>query len=272
MELIKKKLKEYISLNGNSHILIHSDVLFGLKIKFENQEQYLKKHISELIEISAPLDIIMPSFNYDFCKGKTYDIKKDISQVGTLSEYFRKNISTWRTSIPVFNFSGTGGNPIPEFEEVIDPFDDTSMFGFLDKNKGILMHYGSGFNTTTLIHYVERISERLIYRYDKEFNGVINSADNQNSTSKLKYHVRPMNFSLNYDWDKIESDLIKEKVILKIKEGRTQIIIGRTDEIVKSWLSKIKENPFYFLNKETKKLVKKKYNKLERPFLISDFE
>ena len=272
MTPIKNEVMNYISENGNSHILIHSDVLFGFKIKFENQAQFLTQHCNELQEICQSLNILMPSFNYDFFKGKPYDVKNDVSQVGVLSEYFRNSKSSWRSPTPVFNFSGTGTNPLPNIVSEIDPFDDNSIFGFLYKNKGLLMHYGSAFNTTTLIHYVERISGILLYRYNKIFNGQIIDLKSQKHDAKLIYHVRPKDFSLDYDWLKIENDLLNLQLISKYKEGRTQIVLARIDKVVAFWLEKLNIDPFYFLDMETSLWVKTKHNELNRPFIITDFE
>lgn len=270
MERIKNELKQYIAENGNSHILIHSDILYGFNIKFETRDQFFSQTFKELQEICQPLDIIMPTFNYDFCKGKPYNVKHDESQVGILSEYFRQNRSSWRSSIPVFNFSGTGVNPLPNFDEVIDPFDENSLFGFLNKNKGLLMHYGSSFQATTLIHYVERVSGKLIYRYDKEFRGTVNNT--KRYEVNLIYHVRPKDFSLNYDMIKLENDLLDAKLLYQFKEGRTQILMAKIDDIVNFWLHKLDEDPFYFLNTNTKERVIDKYQELNRSFLLTDFE
>jgi len=273
MNPLKNKIKKYISEKGNSHILIHSDVLFGFKIKFENKAQFLSQHFNELNDTCLSLDILMPTFNYDFCKGKPFNLKSDKSQVGALSEYFRLKLSSWRSSTPVFCFSGTGYDPSPNIEsDKIDPFDDTSQFGFLNNNKGLLMHYGSGLHTTTLIHFVERISGKLFYRYDKIFHGSVIDFVNKKHEIDLIYHVRPKNFSLNYDWDKIENDLIKNRIINKFKDGRSQILIGRIDEIVKFWLDMLHNDTLYFLNDSTKNKVIIKYRELNRPFLITDFE
>ncbi len=272
MTQIKNELKKYISENGNTHILIHSDVLFGLKINFDNQGQFLEQHLNELQDICQPLDIIMPSFNYDFCKGQTFDMNKDVSQVGTLSEYFRTNKSVWRSSTPVFNFSGTGTSLTTNELTEIDPFDNTSIFGYLHKNKDLLMHYGSGFHTTTLIHFVERISGKLIYRYDKIFDGQVLDFEGQRHHTKLKYHVRPLQLPLEYDWAKLENDLHSHNLISKYKEGRTQIILARIDNIVDFWLEKLNADPFYLLNPDTRLWVKSKYEELGRPFIITDFE
>lgn len=272
MSELKKEIFKYISKNGNSHILIHSDVLFGFRIKFENQTDFLAEHFKELQEACQTLEILMPSFNYDFCKGKPYDLKNDSSQVGALSNYFKDNKSSWRSSTPVFNFSGTGTNPSPNLPDEIDPFDDTSIFGFLAKSKGLLMHYGSAFETTTLIHYVERMSGKLLYRYDKTFNGQVIDLNGQRHDVKLIYHVRPKGFSLVYDWSKIENDLLNIGLIAKYKEGRTQISLTRIDKVVDFWLGKLSTDPFYFLDIMASPWIKNKYNELRRPFLITDFE
>lgn len=272
MTEIKNEVKKYISENGNTHILIHSDVLFGFKVKFENQLQFLEQHCNELEEICEPLDILMPSFNYDFCKGKPYDITNDVSQVGNLSEYFRSKKALWRTVTPVFNFSGTGVKILQDDFEKTDPFDKNSVFSYLNKNKGLLMHYGSGFHTTTLIHFAERISGKLIYRYDKVFDGQIIYSDNKTANVELIYHVRPLVLPLEYDWIKIENDLLCEQLISKYKEGRTQITLMKIEEVVGFWLEKIKNDPLYFLMPETRCWVEKKYNELGRPFIINDFE
>ncbi len=272
MEQLKIKIKNYISKEGNTHILIHSDVLFGFKIKFENHTQFLENHCNELLEICYPLEIIMPSFNYDFCKIKKYNTNSDFSQVGTLSEHFRKYKSSWRDLTPVFNFSGTGVNPLSNFNNPIDPFDHSSMFAHLYKNKDLLMHYGSGFHTTTLIHFAERISDKLIYRYDKLFNGQVIDSNNKKHNTSLLYHVRPLELPLDYDWLKIENDLYNSNILTQLKKGRSQITLGRIDKIVDFWLEKLDHDPFYLLNEETLNWVKNKYNKLKRPFIITDFE
>ncbi len=270
--MIKEELKKYIAEYGNSHILIHSDILFGFKLKFENKKQFLQQHIEELMEICSPLDIIMPSFNYDFCKGVPYDIKNTPSQVGTLSEYFRKNIATWRSSTPVFNFSGTGECPIPDNYGTIDPFGKNTIFEFLHKNKGLLLHYGSGFDRGTMLHYGERISNQLIYRYDKQFSGQVIDTNNVIHDCNLIYHVKPKGYNSNYDYTDFKEKLKKENIFKEYKEKRTQIMIGRIDKITEQILICLQKDPFYFLDNDTRKWVEAKYKEINRPFELSDFE
>ncbi|MDN5215476.1 AAC(3) family N-acetyltransferase [Fulvivirgaceae bacterium BMA12] len=272
MKNLYKNIKSLIIKYNSDRILIHSDVLFGFKIKFEDHKHFLESHTTMLKGLCEGLDIWMPAFNYDFCKGKTFDVKQDVSQVGNLSEYFRSNISEWRSPIPVFSFAGLGVKPTLSDKIEIDPFDGDSLFAILHRKKGLLMHYGSGFHTTTLIHYVERISEKLFYRYDKVFKSDIIDENNIKRAVNLNYHVRPLGYSLGYDWKKLEQELIENNLLFKFKEGRTCILIGGIEDIVFFWLSKLNDDPLYFLDDKTRLWVDEKLKILNRPFLLTDFE
>jgi len=209
--MLKEDFIKVLENKGGNHILIHSDILFGFKFKIVNIRQCLDEHFYRLSEVCKSYKIIMPSFNYNFFKTKVYDVTDDKSNVGILSEYFRTEVALWRSSIPVFNFCGTGDNPIIfDKTQVIDPFGTNSVFDFLYKNKGVLLHYGSDFSSTTLLHYAERISGNLIYRYDKLFKGKV-LLEEGSSDVELLYHVRPMGYNLDYDWDKIKINNLSGK-------------------------------------------------------------
>ena len=173
---------------------------------------------------------------------------------------------------PVFNFTGCGDSLSPTFERIIDPFDASSTFGLLHNEKALLLHYGSLFATTTLIHYVERISEQLIYRYDKIFEGKVIDAHNNEHHVSLKYHVRPMGVKLEYDWFRLEKDLLENHILLKHEDGRTRVLICEICRLVDFWLERLSVDKFYFLTDSTRNWVLTKYDELQRPFLISDFE
>lgn len=51
--------------------------------------------------------LIVPTFNYDFCDGKSFDIKTP-SKMGIISELVRTNSNSKRTFDPVFSFAILG--------------------------------------------------------------------------------------------------------------------------------------------------------------------
>lgn len=250
--------------------LVHSDINYALKLPF-NKETFLKDHLNMLLEITNNSELYFPSFNYNYLKNNIYDTFLDKSQVGILSEFFRNYTSQWRSEVPVFSFTGKI-DPNLHKENLIDPFGKNSFFNFLYKNNSGMIHYGSSFITTTFIHYVERISELLIYRYDKVFNGSILNNNNLIKDTSLLYHVRPKGHEFDYDWNRIEKDLIQEGILKLYKNGRTRITYFSIKDLVDFWLSKMKDDNYYFLNNNSKNWIIPLIDKLGRGFKITDFE
>ncbi len=270
---IKEQIRLKLIELGGDTILIHSDIRQGFEIPFINKSTYLNAHLEEIKLLRTNMSIWMPTFNFDFVqKGKIFQVNNCPSQVGVLPEYFRKNAAEWRTPIPVFSFAGMGEQPILDISGIIDPFGWHSAWNFLYEKDALLMFYGASFNSATILHYIERISNCLCYRYDKLFYGKIEKSNGVEIEVKLFYHVRPLGKSLVYDAYKIENDLLKNEILFLFKEGRSIILLCRVRDLVNFCLSKLKQNLLYFLNIETKLWVEPLLNKLGRPFIITDFE
>ena len=269
---IKEQLKYRLNELESNTILIHSDIMQGFETPFRNKESFLISHMEQIIALNPNLNIWMPTFNYDFFKGDPYSVNNSSSQVGVLTEYFRKNIAQWRTSIPVFSFAGTGEQPILDISNIIDPFGSNSAFHFLYEKDAILMHYGSTLQSSTIIHYAERISNCLSYRYDKLFYGKVALTEEQLIDVRFNFHVRPLGMHLDYDWDKLEKDLLNQKILTIYNEGHCKISLCKVRNLVNYWTERMTQNPLYLLDSESKIWVENLLNKLGRPFLISDFE
>ena len=251
-------------------LLINSDIKFGYNIK-SPKKYLLKDHLAKLKDLTKESDVFFPAFNYSFLNNKKYDISLDKSEVGMLSEYYRCKISQWRSKVPVFSFTSKKKIFLPKMQ-IIDPFDQDSIFSYFYRNNSGMIHYGSSLRTTTIIHYVERIFRDLKYRYDKYFIGKIYDNKIFIEDIKLKYHVRPMGSNFDYDWINIENDLIDEGILNIYKNGRTRIMFFSIKDLVDYWFYKLNLNSLYFLDKTTLQWVEPKLELLGRAFDISDFE
>ncbi len=267
---MKTEIKKLLNNNQIERILIHSDLMHGFKLQFNNRLDYLNLHILELNSLDR--ELWMPTFNYEFCGGADYSVVNSKSQVGVLSEYFRKNNADWRTKTPIFSISGNGKEPKLSENNNIDPFGKDSSFDYLYKNNGALMQYGASFNSSTILHYVERISGNLVYRYDKIFTGNVITKDNLIEKKIVNYHVIPLNRYFEYDWNKLENELIENNILCKFEKDNTCILICNIKKLVDFWLDKLNYNYLYLLNGKTKEWVEPMLDKLGRPFLINDFE
>lgn len=271
MEIFDKVINSVANINPN-RVLIHSDIMKGFPVKFTNRYSFTTQHIELLTKLYNSIPIWMPTFNYNFCRGEVYSIKESPSQLGVLSEFFRKNVADWRTITPVFSIAGSGVKPGLTIQDEIDPFNENSAFHLLNNDKSLIMHYGSELKHTTLIHYVERISQRLSYRYDKVFVGTIKDENEKEYNVKLKYHVRPMGYHLDYNWEKLYYDLKANKILLDFNEGNTSILLIKANELIQFWCEEIEEDHFYLLDNKSKNWILPKLDKLGRSFLQSDFE
>ena len=257
-------------------ILIHSDLLrsFRIRTKPFDISRHSQAHIDAILGLLPGRDIWMPSFNYDFCKGSDYHLRETPSQVGHLSEYFRTNYGQWRSNTPVFNFAGIGEMPsaVNLNTERIDCFDTNSLFHKLREEKGLILHYGSPFPMSmTIMHYTERVSGALSYRYDKIFRGNV-IADSGKKTVALNYHVRPQNGMVQYDWTRFEEILENLEILKTVREGKRFISVLASDVFCDWLIAELKKDPLFLLTADSRTWVEEKLNKLGRNFRIDDFE
>jgi aminoglycoside N3'-acetyltransferase len=117
---------------------IHSDIFYGFKFgKKLSRIQQLQAHWQALKNLIDDRPIWMPAFNYDFPKTHQFDVLTSKSQVGVLPEFFRTQVASWRSCVPIFSFSGDDKTPISHVSAIIDPFDELSLFHSLVKKKRI---------------------------------------------------------------------------------------------------------------------------------------
>lgn len=236
--------------------------------------QILEKHCKNLGELAAGRPVWLPAFNYDFCRTGIFDVQRDPSQVGPITEFFRTSISNWRSTCPVFNFSGTGQQPQAEplWKEEIDPFGADSLFGRLVAEDGVLVWFGAPMEATTIIHHAERVAGGPHYRYDKFFRGLVRESDlTEPRRVTLRYHVRPVGHHLDYDWGRLASDLRIDGLIHEI-DRNAGIFWASAALLVTRWAERIAEDPLYLLDCKSRGWVDDKLAHLGRRFEQADFE
>tara|TARA_A100001015_G_scaffold314299_1_gene423439 strand:+ start:4163 stop:4948 length:786 start_codon:yes stop_codon:yes gene_type:complete len=159
-------------LKKNDKVLLHSNIkplykyLKKLNYKFE-----IEDIVDCIIEyFNSNGTIIIPAFNFDFCQGTLYDSKNTVSQMGALSEVFRKKAKNNRSWHPVYSFSIHGNIPDDYLNFInYDAFGRKSMFHWLDENNGkIAILDLPDQNSMTFYHYAEQ-TFKAKWRYHKTF-------------------------------------------------------------------------------------------------------
>jgi hypothetical protein len=98
---------------------------------------------------------------------------------------------------------------------------------------------------------LETILGPVPYRYEKKFKGKI-IYKKKFMDCEVVMHVRPRNSGLEYDWSKMQSDLLGEN-ILKVSKNYKNLYFCRSEDIFNFFKKKLLKDIFYMLCKESKK-------------------
>ncbi|MBZ7955332.1 AAC(3) family N-acetyltransferase [Campylobacter molothri] len=169
--------------------------------------------------------LIMPTFTYNFCKNKIYDKQESKSEVGILTEYFRKLKNVQRTNDPIFSFAIKGSNQKIFLKNTTSCFGKNSIYDILVKKNGKYMIFGSN-EGHALVHYVEE-KNKTFCRYFKNFKGLIVDKHNKKNIN-INYYVRDLKLSYACDIYKIRN------IVNKIKSYSKKEFAGDTIEIYNS--------------------------------------
>lgn len=264
----QKQLIRELEAVAAKKLFVHSDSFKTLQlIKTSTKKQdILSQHIQLLNFLVEKDGLMLPAFSYQFPGSRLYDLEDTPSEVGHISEFFRTNVATWRTSDPMFSVCGTG--------EVVDcnrshvsSFGEDSFFAQLVADNAHVLFYGANIQSATILHHAEFLS-KISYRYWKDFNGQL--VDNGCTLPmKLTSHFRPMGKHLDYHWERIEADLT-EVGILKRYNPCVSGVDARV--LVDFWCQKMAEDHLYFLDDMSRNWVEPMLDSLGREFSKEDFE
>jgi len=265
MELELKEFKPPYFIHSdivNAHSILLSQGKIDKKINIcENHFNFLKNTLGEK-------NLIFPSFNYKFGTNLEFNLLKDESEVGSLTEWVRQNSKFYRSLTPFFSILTK--DKFINFREYQNLFDKNSFFDKIFNMEGTFLFYGVNFSIFTAIHYLETMLGPVPYRYEKVFKGKI--IDKKNYINcEVAMHVRPRDSGMDYDWDKMQNDLIEED-ILKISKNFKNLYFCRSRDIFNFFKKKLLKDIFYMLNKESREKFFNLTNAGKKKVSINDFE
>lgn len=258
---------------GQGPVLIHSDLgrVLGPAGGARSRDEVLEAHMCFLRHACGDRPVWMPTFNYGFTTSGRYDVEHDRSEVGALTEHFRREVAEWRSATPIFSLAGSGDPVELEGGSVIDPFDEHSGFAELSARKGTLLFYGADLSSCTFVHHVERLSGGPTYRYDKLFTGSIRTGSHDREVV-VRYHVRPLGRDLQYDWHRLARDLEGAGLLAQYGGGLQRASVIDAQALADFWCRELTADPLHLLEPSTRAWVDADLERLGRGFRLEDFE
>jgi len=176
-------------------VLIHSSMKRTLS-KFKNENEKISPQIilESFIDAVGPEGtLLFPLFNFEFTKGKTFDIRNTQSHMGALTEAARLYPNAVRTGNPIYSFAGIGAKS--EFFRDINNFSgygSDSPFGILRELDGkIAVLDLSDQNSMTFYHHIEEMNG-VPYRYHKKFTSKYIDKDGITTSRTYGLYVRDL--------------------------------------------------------------------------------
>ena len=215
-EYIKlKDLAKYLHINRGDNIFVTSDVkqlLYSLVSNDDDSD--LNILIDGIIDIIGEEGtLVFPTFNWDFCKGVPFDIKKTPCKTGSLGKIALKRDDFRRTKHPLYSFAvwGKGQEEMCEMNNK-SSFGIDSPFTFMTENgfKNLFIDKDLG-HSFVYVHYVEE-QTGITYRYLKDFTADYIDEDGNVSKRTYSMNVRDLDLDVTNVIDVFEEEFMAKGV------------------------------------------------------------
>lgn len=213
-----KKLIGKMNLQKEDKIFIASDIQkLGLQF-YELGERFDLDYFIEKLqeEIGEKGTLIFPTYNWDFCKGVTFDYQKTKSKTGVLSQKALTRKDFVRTKHPIYSFAVWGKDSEKLYSmNNISSFGSDSPFAYFEEENYKMIFLDVSFtDSLTFTHYLEE-KLNVEYRFLKSFKGKYIDENNLESEREYSMYVRYLDFEVGHNMDKIE-EMAEKNNILKV--------------------------------------------------------
>lgn len=203
------KTVDYLEILSNIEDIQNGDIVYvisdilnlGLLCLAQGKCFEIQKFIDSILEKVGPDGtVLFPTFNWDFCKGKTFDYKKTISKTGALGNAALKRSDCRRSKHPIYSFAiwGKYQRELTEMDPK-DSFGPDTIFEFLHRNHAKALIIGlDTMKGLTFSHYVEEVVG-VPYRYLKDFTAGYIDEENVYSERTYSMYVRDLDMDPQYN-------------------------------------------------------------------------
>ncbi|MED7787520.1 AAC(3) family N-acetyltransferase [Francisella sp. 19X1-34] len=238
-----------LGLKKGDVVLIHNSLLnFGIPMDCQIGEISSRIFNELRSTVGAEGTIVVPTFNFDFCKGVAFNKQESPSKgMGVFSEFVRNLPDAKRSTHPMQSVSAIG--PQADFIVENDTGSSFSPGGAFDRIRelnGKVLLLGADFNSVSMIHWVEEKYE-VPYRYWKAFKGLYLDESISSEKSYLMF-ARSLKVNPILKLYGIEENLKKVNKLQELPVGNGWLKVFNVNEFIEVAEYLIKQNPYYFVS------------------------
>lgn len=257
---------DYLNINKGDIILLSSNLIKTILYakKYEKEFDYNKFIDSFINAVGNSGTILIPSYNWDFCSGKSFDYNSTKSKTGILANEAIKRTDFKRTKHPLYSHIVWGRDKEYLCDlDYIDAFGKDSIFDYLynnnAKNIGIDVDLDGCYS---IIYYFEQ-KFGVPYRYKKYFKSTY--IDENGIVSKKTY-------SMNVRYTEMNSKFNGRQMYEYLKENNAVKEVNLNNSFIS--IFDIKKTEQYIendiINNHSKKFMEYNWNKKDNLNLSYD--
>ncbi len=188
--------------------------------------------------------LIMPTFNFDFCKGKPWDIRKTPSHMGVITNMVREHPKAKRVFHPIYSFAILGKySDFLTKESYKSSFEANSVFGKLRMLDGKIIIIGLTYtNSMTFFHHVEEI-EGVDYRYLKAFHGTVTDQGGKTYEDTFTMLVRDLDMGVITEVDPMGELMEKAGIVTVRQIGDATVKLMKANDVYNFTAREMKRDP-----------------------------
>ena len=219
-----KDIISQISINNGDIVIVSSDILRLMVVCRNNKERFdPDTFIDTIIEkIGHKGTLLFPTYNWDYCKGKSFDYLNTISKTGSLSNIALKRKDFIRTKHPIYSHAVWGYDSKYLYSlNNKSAFGPDSVFAYLHNNKAKQLFIGDKESfwhrkAYASIHYIEA-EVGVDYRYIKNFSAPYINKTGIKKDSTYSMSVRDLNHK-DFNGNEVGTEVAPTVTSLLIKK------------------------------------------------------
>jgi aminoglycoside 3-N-acetyltransferase len=197
--------------------------------------------------------LIMPTFNFDFCKGRPWDIRTTPSHMGAITNMVREHPDAKRVFHPIYSFAilGKYADYLTK-DRYKSSYGRNSVFGKLRELDGKIMVIGLRYtDSMTFFHHIEEM-EGVDYRYMKEFTGLVTDEDGNTYEDTFTMLVRDIDKGVITEVDPM-GDLMEEAGVITVRQiGDAKVSLMKANDVYEFTAREMRRDPklLYYIEGE----------------------
>ncbi|MCR4746067.1 MAG: AAC(3) family N-acetyltransferase [Lachnospiraceae bacterium] len=233
-----RDIPKHFGLKKGDSVWISSDIKTLLYSCIEHEDDHdMNILIDGIIDIIGEEGtILIPTFNWDFCKGKTFDIRKSPCKTGVIGKVALKRKDFRRTQHPIYSFAVWGKDA-----DYLCSLTNKSSFGADSpfdycrehNTKNVFIDVECQ-HSYTFVHYVEE-QVGVPYRYLKDFTAHYIDENGIESERTYSMNVRDLDADIFVTIYPFEEDFVKAGASRRYEVNdipMKTIEIGKTYDII----------------------------------------